>query len=72
MADHSAALLSPGRGRRRPWFSSNGTDEVLVMDPQTQKIRGDQGTLGPARSSADPTMALADLWLAGLRHTQPS
>ncbi|HXJ63062.1 MAG TPA: hypothetical protein VNN79_04850 [Actinomycetota bacterium] len=44
------------------WFASNGTDQVLVMDPDTMRIRG-RGTLATGEVTPDPTMDPNELWL---------
>jgi hypothetical protein len=44
------------------WFSSNGTDMVLVADPRSMRITG-TGILTTGEVVPDPTMSLDELWL---------
>ena len=62
MVTHSDSLLSLISNDDGLWFWSNGTDEILVMDPQTLKF-SDQGTLRTGEVVVDPDMSLAELWL---------
>ena len=50
------------------WFTSYGTDDVLVMDPVTMELAA-QGTLDTGEVVPDPTMGLDQLWLPDASRT---
>ena len=68
LVTHSDLLQSLVANEEGIWFSSNGTDDILVMDPGTMKF-GMEGTLATGEVVPDPTMELTDLWLPDADNT---
>jgi len=58
----SDSLILLEVGATEIWFNSNGTDEVLVVDPATMRVAA-TGTLNTGEVVPDPTMKPTELWL---------
>jgi YVTN family beta-propeller protein len=62
MVTHSDLLFALVSNDEGLWFWSDGTDEILVVDPRSLKF-SDQGTLRTGEVVVDPGMPLTALWL---------